>query len=79
LPFGGRPQIRFITPTTNTRRRLRMAKKTSFHIVYSDEDDCYVATVEKYPSLSWTSTDPIDALVSLIEVMKEGVFYNDEE
>lgn len=43
-------------------------KRFVYKVFYSDEDECYVATCEQFPSLSWladTAVHALDGMVSL--------------
>lgn len=43
----------------------------SFKVVWSNEDNAYVATVEQYPSLSWLAETPVEALTGLEGVLRD--------
>lgn len=45
--------------------------KYKFKVEWSSEDQEYVASVDKYPSLSWLDVDPSVALDSLIVMLEE--------
>jgi hypothetical protein len=40
-----------------------------YRVAWSDEDGEYVATVDRFPSLSWLSTSPVLALHGLVELV----------
>lgn len=44
-------------------------KKYNFHVLWSAEDNEYVATTDNYPSLSWLHSDPSRALAGLIVLL----------
>lgn len=41
----------------------------SYQVKWSEEDGSYIATVDEFPSLSWASTQPHDALYGLAQAL----------
>lgn len=43
----------------------------TFNVVFSEEDDEWVATVDEMPSLSFLSKNPVVALAGLVEIIED--------
>lgn len=48
-------------------------KHYAYRVVWSAEDDEYVATVAEFPSLSWLHSDPAEALRGLVDLVSEVI------
>ena len=62
--------------------KRKINKKYDYKVFWSEEDQEYVATCDEFPSLSWLSECPIQALcgiVGLTVVPFEGVEKETEE
>lgn len=47
-----------------------MTAMEQYQVTYSAEDVGYVATVDRFPSLSWIDTDPVEALNGLVILVR---------
>ncbi|MDY7102934.1 MAG: type II toxin-antitoxin system HicB family antitoxin [Actinomycetota bacterium] len=48
-------------------------KHYAYRVVWSAEDDEYVATVAEFPSLSWLHSDQAEALRGLVDLVSEVI------
>ena len=56
-----------------------MDKKLTYTIIWSEEDAEYVCTSSLYPSLSWLSPDPIEALRGYVAIIDASPASPDED
>ncbi|MDR1512975.1 MAG: type II toxin-antitoxin system HicB family antitoxin [Propionibacteriaceae bacterium] len=45
----------------------------AYRVFWSEPDDCFVATVAEWPTLSWAADTPAEALTGLIEVVRDAL------
>lgn len=48
-----------------------MSDLPKYSVVFSDEDNEWVATCDLFPSLSWLDSDPVDALEQLCNLIDD--------
>lgn len=53
--------------------RVKLADKYAYRVVWSEEDEEFVATVAEMPSLSWLAARAEDALAGIRAVASEAV------
>lgn len=42
-----------------------------FVVLFSDEDDAWIATCDAHPLLSWCASTPLDALAGLVRLIDD--------
>lgn len=50
-----------------------MSDLPKYSVVFSDEDNEWVATCDLFPSLSWLDSDPVEALEQLCNLIDDVI------
>lgn len=65
--------------TKNKRINMDIVDKYSYSVVWSEEDECYVATCAEFSLLSGLADSRVEALEEILFVVKESVAWMRED